>query len=95
LVNTTGGSGIFYYAALVINNGTAAKATNAMLLGDRIAPQTVEIHDGIALYNFVERKGTDPMTAQPSIGKSVWVYYDKPKNEIGELVKNFEGESAK
>ena len=94
LVNTTGGSGVFYYAVLAINNGTSTRATNVMYLGDRIAPQTVEIHDGVAVYNFAERKGTDPMTAQPSIGKSVWVHYDSNKNEIGELVKNFKGESA-
>jgi hypothetical protein len=94
LANTTGGSGVFYYAVLAINNGTSSRATDVMLLGDRIAPQTVEIHEGSAVYNFAERKGTDPMTAQPSIGKSVWVHYDATKNEIGELVKNFEGESA-
>lgn len=94
LVNTTGGSGVFYYAALVINNGTSSRATQVMFLGDRIAPQTVEIHDGRAVYNFAERKGTDPMTAQPSIGKSVWVHYNASKNEIGEWVKDFEGESS-
>lgn len=94
LVNTTGGSGVFYYAVLAINNGTSTRATNVMYLGDRIAPQTVEIQEGRAVYNFAERKGADPMTAQPSIGKSVWVHYDATKNEIGELVKNFEGESA-
>lgn len=94
LVNTTGRSGVFYYAVLAINNGTSTRATNIMYLGDRIAPQTVEIQEGRAVYNFAERKGTDPMTAQPSIGKSVWVHYDATKNEIGELVKNFEGESS-
>lgn len=94
LVNTAGGSGVFYYAVLAINNGTSSRATNVMYLGDRIAPQTVEIHEGRAVYNFAERKGTDPMTIQPSIGKSVWVHYDVTKNEIGEWVMGFEGESS-
>jgi len=94
LENDPGGSGSFFYAVLVLSNGTGFKATNAMLLGDRIAPQTVEIQNGEAVYNFAERKAGEPFTTQPSIGKSVWVYYDKKTGEIGELVKNFEGESA-
>lgn len=94
LENNTGGSGMFYYAVLVINTGTTSKPTNAMLLGDRIAPQTVEIQDGHALYNFAERRYGEPMTTRPSMGKSVWVYYDSKDNTIGEWVKDFEGESA-
>lgn len=94
LQNDPGGSGTFYYAVLVLNSGGSTyRSTNAMLLGDRIAPQTVEIHDGRAVFNFAVRKGTDPMSAQPSIGKSVWVYYDKKTGEIGEWAKGFEGES--
>lgn len=92
LVNNPGGSGTFYYAVLAINNDGKYVATNTMLLGDRIAPQTLEIQDGHALYNFAERKITDPMTTQPSIGKSVWVYYNVKDNTIGEWVKDFEGE---
>lgn len=94
LVNNSGGSGTFYYAALVVNDGTQIyHTTRAMLLGDRIAPQTIEIHEGRAVYNFAERRADEPMSMQPSIGKSVWVYYDKKSNEIGEWVKGFEGES--
>ncbi len=85
LLNTPGGSGTFYYAVFVVNNGTSAyKATNAILLGDRIAPQTVEIHDGRALYNFAERRPNEPMTTQPSIGKSVWIHYDAHTGEISQ-----------
>lgn len=92
LVNNPGGSGTFYYAVLAINNNGSYVATNTMLLGDRIAPQTINIQDGRAVYNFAERKGTDPMTTPPSIGKSVWVYYNAKDNTIGEWVKDFEGE---
>jgi len=94
LQNDRGGTGSFFYAVLVMNDNGVAKATNAMFLGDRIAPQTIEIHDGRAVYNFAERKVNEPMTTPPSIGKSVWVNYDKATNEIGEWVKDFEGESA-
>ena len=94
LENDSGGSGSFFYAVLVLSDEKTFKPTNSMLLGDRIAPQTVEIQNGQAVYNFAERKAGEPMTTPPSIGKSVWVYYDKKTGEIGELVKNFEGESA-
>jgi heat shock protein HslJ len=93
LANDPGGSGTFYYAVLAINKGDGYQATNTMFLGDRIAPQTVEIRDGRAVYNFAERKAGEPMTAQPSIGKSVWINYDKATGEIGEWVKDFEGEA--
>ncbi len=93
LVNNPGGSGTFYYAVLAINNNGNYVATNTMLLGDRIAPQTINIQDAHAVYNFAERKGTDPMTTPPSIGKSVWIYYNAKDNTIGEWVKDFEGET--
>lgn len=76
LVNNPGGSGTFYYAVLAINTNGKYKATNAILLGDRIAPQTIEINEGVALFNYAERKSNEPMTTQPSIGKSLWINYD-------------------
>lgn len=92
LENDPGGSGTFYYAALAINNNGTFKATETMFLGDRIVPQTVEIHDGRAVYNIMERRSDEPMSTEPSIGKSIWVHFDKTTNSIGEWVKDFEGE---
>lgn len=88
LVNNPGGSGTFYYAVLVINNSEKYQVTNTLLLGDRIAPQTLEIHDGKVVYNYAERKAGKPMTTQPSIGKSTWINYDATNNLISELIKN-------
>jgi len=93
LVNDSGGTGKFYYAVLAMNTGTVYKPTNAMFLGDRIAPQNVTIQAGRAVYAFAERKADDPMTAEPSVGKTVWVHFDKNTGEIGEWVKDFEGEA--
>ena len=76
LAHAPGGSGTFYYASFAINNGNGYKSTNSFLLGDRIAPQTVEYHDGTVVYNFAVRKDGEPMTARPSVGKSVWVSFD-------------------
>lgn len=93
LSQSSGGSGTFYYVALAMNDGGVYKGTNAMLLGDRIAPQTLEIHDGRAVANFAERKAGEPFTTQPSMGKSVWIHLDPNTGEIGEWVKDFEGEA--
>ena len=93
LVNNPGGSGTFYYAVLVMNNDNKYIATNVLLLGDRIAPQTVEIHDGRAVYNYAERPAGTSMIARNSEGKSLWIHYDKKSGNIGEWVKDFEGEA--
>lgn len=93
LVSNPGGSGTFYYAVLAISTSSTYTTTNTLILGDRIAPQTIEIRDGRALFNYVERKANEPMSAQPSIGKSLWIHYDMKTGEIGEWVKDFEGEA--
>lgn len=93
LVSNPGGSGTFYYAVLAIATGSTYTTTNTLLLGDRIAPQTVNIMDGRAVYNYVERRANEPMTTQPSISKSLWINYDMKTGEIGEWVKDFEGEA--
>lgn len=93
LVNNPGGSGAFYYAVLAINNGNDSFTTNALLLGDRIAPQTLEFNSDRALFNYAERRFGEPMTTRPSMGKSLWIYYNSQTGQIGEWVKDFEGEA--
>lgn len=93
LIQETGGSGAFFYVVEAINNNGFYRGTNAMFLGDRIAPQNINIIDGRAVANFAERKPGEPFATPPSVGKSVWVYYDAKIGEIGEWVKDFEGES--
>jgi hypothetical protein len=66
----TGGSGLFYYAVVSLKTPNGYRTTNAFFIGDRIAPQTLEIHpDSMELYvNYAERKLGEPMTASPSVG---------------------------
>jgi hypothetical protein len=94
LVNDAGGSGTFYYGVLVMNNKGSFAATNAMFLGDRIDNTTLRIDDGHAVFGFNTTAGLDNKAKIPFIKKTVWVNYDKAKNEIGEWVKDFEGESS-
>jgi len=94
LENDPGGSGTFYYAALALHTKGGYAPTGTVLLGDRIAPQTVEIRDGRAVYHFAERREDEPMTTPPSWARSVWIHLDPNTYEIGEWEKAFEGESS-
>ncbi len=93
LLNDSGGTGKFHYAVLNINTGSSYRPTNAMFLGDRISPQFINIQEGRVVYNFKERRPNDPMTAEPTIEKSIWIHYNQNTGEIGEFVKDFEGEA--
>lgn len=71
-----GGSGTFYYVAVALGTRDGYVGTNAMLLGDRIAPQTTSIEDGDVIVNFAERKEGEPMTARPSMGVTSYFKMD-------------------
>lgn len=70
LTQDGGGSGTFYYAVAALSLSTGFVGTNAVLLGDRIAPQTTEIANGSATVNYADRKDGESMTTSPSVGVS-------------------------
>ncbi|MEK7514881.1 MAG: hypothetical protein AAB608_00670 [Patescibacteria group bacterium] len=70
LAQQPGGTGTFYYIAVARGAEGGYVGTNALLLGDRIAPQTTEIRDGAIIVNYADRKPGEPMTADPSVGVS-------------------------
>ena len=74
LTQSGGGSGIFYYVAVALGlSGGGYHGTDAVFLGDRIAPQSTEIKNGVLTVNYADRKPTDPMTAAPSVGISKYL----------------------
>ncbi|CAN5755382.1 hypothetical protein BH11PAT2_BH11PAT2_02170 [soil metagenome] len=98
LTQSGGGSGTFYYvvAALATNNGYIG--SDGYLLGDRIAPQTTEVSQNprqkyVIVVNYADRGPHDPMSAIPSIGKSVYLKIDPATMRWGIVAPNFEGES--
>ncbi len=94
LTSDGGGSGIFYYlvGALQTEAGTY-NGTRAVFVGDRIAPQTTEFQNGIVVVNYADRAPGEPMTAQPSVGKTLRLKYDPVGEDFGIVANNFEGEA--
>jgi hypothetical protein len=68
LTQDNGGSGTFYYVAAALATTTGYQGTNAIFLGDRIAPQSTQIQGGEAVVNYADRNPGEPFAAQPSVG---------------------------
>lgn len=93
ITENSGGSGTYFYLVAALKDEGGYRGTSAVLIGDRIAPQTTEFRNGLLIVNYAERKPDEPMTAQPSVGKSLYLKYDVATNSFGEVVQNFEGEA--
>lgn len=98
LTQNTGGSGTFYYVVAALNTEKGYVGSEAFLLGDRIAPQTTEIsqnpnHKNVIVVNYADRAPNEPMTAQPSIGKSAFLKLDPETMQFGEVQQDFPGEA--
>ena len=71
-----GGSGTFVYVVAALQNSAGRyEGTNAVFLGDRVAPQTTEIRHSIIVVNYADRKPGEPMAARPTVGVSAFLYY--------------------
>lgn len=84
LENDPGGSGTFYYAVLAVDDDDdgSYRATNAVSLGDRIAPRGVEFTDGRFVYRYLERKPGEPLAVAPSVEKRTEITVDAASNLI-------------
>lgn len=68
LTQSSGGSGTFYYVVAALKTANGYQGTNAVLLGDRIAPESTQIQDGLLVVNYADRAAGQPMSATPSVG---------------------------
>ena len=78
ITQNNGGSGIFFYAVAARNTGSGYAGSDAYLLGDRIAPQSTTLsqnpkHKHVIVFNYADRAKDEPMTALPSLNKSVYL----------------------
>lgn len=98
LTQETGGSGVFFYAVAALNTPQGYIGSDGYLLGDRIAPQTTELsqnprHKNVIIINYADRASGEPMTTQPSEGKSAYLKLNPSSMQWGIVVPDFEGES--
>jgi heat shock protein HslJ len=98
LTQSTGGGGTFFYAVAALHTDAGWVGSDAYLLGDRIAPQTTEVsknptHQNVIVVNYADRAEGEPMTAEPSEGKSVYLKLDPDSMRWGEVQADFEGEA--
>jgi hypothetical protein len=73
LTQNGGGTGTFFYVAVALKMANGYQGTNAVYIGDRIAPQTTEIKNGELIVNYADRKPGEPFSADPSLGISKYL----------------------
>jgi hypothetical protein len=98
LTQERGGSGTFFYAVAALNTGAGYLGSDGYLLGDRIVPHTTVLshsfrHKNVVVVNYRDRRPGEPMTAQPSVEKSVYLKLDADTVRWGVVVADFAGES--
>ena len=68
LTSSGSGSGTFWYVSVVLGTGAGkGTATNAVLLGDRIAIEAVKVDGGTVVVETLERRAGEPFTTVPSV----------------------------
>lgn len=98
LTQNMGGTGTFFYVVAALNKENGYLGSDGYLLGDRIAPQTTEIsqksgHENVVVVNYADRMPDEPMTAQPSVGKSAYLKLNPVSMQWGVVEPSFEGEA--
>lgn len=85
LVHEPGGSGTFFYVAAALKDSQTEQAigANAVLLGDRVAPQNISVYEGRVELNYADRYPWEPFSAQPSVGKTKVLIVEN--NELKEI----------
>jgi hypothetical protein len=73
LTQTNGGSGTFFYVVVALQTDTGYLGTNAVFLGDRIAPQTTEIQGSTVIVNYADRNPGESFDVAPSLGVSKYL----------------------
>ena len=93
-----GGSGTFYYAVASVQAEDGYAGSDGYFLGDRIAPQSTDMspnprHVRVVVFNYADRLPEEPMSTNPSVGKSVYLKLVPETMQWGIVEPDFEGES--
>ena len=93
LTQSTGGSGTFYYVAAAIATPGGYQGTTALMLGDRIEPQRIEIIDAKARISFLTRGSQESFADDPTVPRQMDVIYVAENQQLAEVAIDFEGET--
>jgi heat shock protein HslJ len=94
LVQQTGGSGTFFYVAAALAADGRHVGSHAVLLGDRVVPQNIEIDpDGIITVSYADRAPGESFATPPSVPKSIRLKLDTESLQFGEVAQDFAGEA--
>lgn len=67
LTQETGGSGTFFYIAAAIASPRGYTGTAGVFIGDRIAPNTVSVHDGKVTVSYMTRGQSQSFAEKPTV----------------------------
>lgn len=73
LVQDPGGSGTFYYVAAAHKVDGGYRGGTAVLIGDRITPQRLDLVHGVVVADYLERAPGEPMAADPALARTVYL----------------------
>jgi heat shock protein HslJ len=98
VTQNTGGSGTFYYVVARLNTPHGPVGSQGLFLGDRIAPQIIELATStsgkpVLVVNYADRGVKDSFATPPSVEKTLHLLLDTKTMQFGEIVQNFEGEA--
>jgi heat shock protein HslJ len=94
LTQETGGTGVFYYVVAALDTAQGYRGSQAVLLGDRIAPQSTEIGtNNIVTVSYADRAPDESFATPPSQAKSIRLLLDAATLQFGQVALDFEGEA--
>ncbi len=70
LVQDPGGSGTFYYVAAAHKVDGGYRGGSAVLIGDRVNPQRLDVVHGVIVVDYLARAPDEPMSAEPMLART-------------------------
>lgn len=93
LTQNKGGTGTFFYMAVLFDDNNGGAVSNVNFIGDRIAPLNTEFRDGLIIVHFAERKPGEPFSEKPSVVVSK--YFGIKGNQINEIFLKINNSEAR
>lgn len=67
LIQSGASSGIFVYVVGYVSGAVKYNGTNAVFLGDRVIPQTLDIRNQTITVTYLDRRSDEPFAAEPTL----------------------------